>query len=329
MVYLETGSCDPTYNLAFEEYCQKKLTRFPALLLLWQNDNAVIIGRYQNAEKEVNVSAVERLGVKLVRRSTGGGAVYHDMGNLNYSFIRPIENPEQMDVHAVAKPMADALNAIGIPAELQGRNDITIGGRKISGTAQSVYRGRLLHHGTLLYDSNLGILQEVLNVDPTKLLSKGVASVRSRVANIRGAMGWDKDLAQFWAELRGAFGTLEHYEPTHAELDEIRTLQAEKYQSWDWNCGHAPKYTFFNEKRFPGGKVEVSLEVQQGRIGACRITGDFLGLVDIQGLEDALTGLQHNLGSVREALGRIPLSLYLGSVGAEELMMCMFESMLT
>ena len=169
--YLETESHDPAYNLAFEEYCLQELTQYNKILLLWQNAKAVIIGRYQNWQNEVDEEAVRRLGVKVIRRSTGGGAVYHDLGNLNYSFITPAPDLATLNLATVAAPLLSALQKMGIQATAQGRNDIVLDGRKISGTAQSLRRNRLLHHGTLLFDSDLTMLDTVLRADPTKLIS--------------------------------------------------------------------------------------------------------------------------------------------------------------
>jgi lipoate-protein ligase A len=330
MIYSETHSLDPTWNLAFEEYCMTELTQFPRIMLLWQNDNAIIIGRYQNAENEVNIEAVQKLGVKVVRRSTGGGTVYHDLGNLNYSFIYPIEGLGKIDVSVFAKPMVRALNKIGVPAEIQGRNDIVIEGKKVSGTAQRYHQGRLLHHGTLLFDSNLDVLQTVLKVDASKIASKGVASVRSRVTNIKEHLPEGKfaDVHAFWKALLEAFSEEEEitpYELTPAMLVDIKTLQGTKYRSWDWNIGSAPAFEYNNSRRFSSGKLEIHVNVKHGLIQACKISGDFLGLVALDELEGALVGVRYDATHIVQALQPVDLAMFLGNITIEEFIECMFE----
>ena len=182
--YLETGQTDPAYNLAFEEYVLLN-KREGDLLILWQNDNAVIVGRNQNTEEEINRPFVEAHGIKVVRRITGGGAVYHDLGNLNYSFITDCGEFDHAAMAAFTWPVVAALRGLGLNAEGSGRNDITVDGRKVSGTAQRVQGGRILFHGTLLFDSDPEMVAGALRADPDKFRSKSTKSVRSRVGNIR------------------------------------------------------------------------------------------------------------------------------------------------
>lgn len=334
MIYLETQSLDPTWNLAFEEYCLKELRQFNRILLLWQNANAVIIGHYQNAEKEIDLDAVEKYGAQVVRRSSGGGTVYHDLGNLNYSFIYPIEGLKKLDISVYAAPMATALQRIGIPVKVQGRNDLTLDGKKISGTAQRIHKGRLLHHGTLLFDSNLDILESVLQVDSSKVASKGIASVRSRVTNIKEHLpeGQFNDIQAFWQALLAAFAedeTITPYQPTPSMLAEVKALQESKYQSWDWNVGRAPAFEYNNSKRFPGGKLEIHVDVKKGIIRECEISGDFLGVLDLDDLEVTLQGTKYSAQHVRQALGTLDLPLFLGNITVDEFIQCMFEDMFT
>ena len=269
MIYIETHSTDPTWNLAFEEYCLRELVQFERILLLWQNDNAIIIGRYQNAESEINLEAARSLDTKIVRRPSGGGAVYHDLGNLNYTFIYPIDGLNRLDISVYAGPMVKALNQIGVPAEIKGRNDLLLEGKKISGTAQRIQKGRLMHHGTLLYDSDLDSLESVLQVDKAKVASKGIASIRSRVTNIKDYLpeGRFKDVKAFWQALLDAFDEeepLTRFELTPEMLVEVEKLQKEKYQSWDWNFGKAPAFEYKNSQRYPFGKLEIQANIKKG-----------------------------------------------------------------
>ncbi len=328
MLYMETNSLDPTWNLALEEAAQE-WDQNEEIMMLWQNDNAIIVGRYQNAEKEINFDAANRLGVKVVRRSTGGGTVYHDLGNLNYSFIRPVDYTKKLEMTALSKPMEQALNFMGIPALAQGRNDITLEGKKISGTAQRIHSNRLLHHGTLLFDSNLDVLMSVLNVDPTKIISKGINSVRSRVTNIREHVSPEQfpDMKTFWSGLIDAFAKespLTRVDPPAELLDKARFLQETKYQTWEWNFGSAPAFQYRNTKRYPGGNLEIDINVENGLISQCRICGDFLGLVELDELENSFIGLKFSETDVLKKLQAVDLSPYLGSITAEEVVDCLF-----
>ena len=325
MIYIQTHSVDPAWNLAAEEYVQKRLTQFPEIFMFWQNDNAIIVGRYQNAAKEINTDAADELGVKIVRRSTGGGTVYHDLGNLNYSLITPCPDPASMDKKELSAPIVRALQNIGIDAILSGRNDILLEGRKISGTAQSLSRGRLLHHGTLLFDSDLNILAKVLHPDKKKLMSKSISSVRSRVANIKEVTGTGDSITEFRNKLLKQFEPYEEYVLTDSDKKEIDELRRTKYDSWDWNTGAEPAFEYKNEKRFPGGTLCLDFNVTKGIITSIRITGDFLGVSDISGLEERLRGTRYDPSAVLNVLDSPDTGLYLGSIGAEEFTDCMFS----
>ncbi|QRN83389.1 lipoate--protein ligase [Chloroflexota bacterium] len=330
MIYIETNSTDPTWNLAFEEYCLRELVQFERILLLWQNDNAIIIGRYQNAESEINLEAARTLDTKIVRRPSGGGAVYHDMGNLNYTFIYPIDGLNRQDISVYAEPMVKALNRIGVPAEIKGRNDLLLDGKKISGTAQRIQKGRLMHHGTLLYDSNLDSLEGVLQVDKAKVASKGIASIRSRVTNIKEYLpeGQFEDVQAFWRALLDAFSEeepLTPFELTDEMLAEVEKLQKEKYQSWEWNFGNAPAFEYKNSQRYPFGKLEIQANIKKGLIEECKISGDFMGMADLDPLEEALMGVRYAPEDVRKVLDDLELSLYLGGITTDEFIQCLFE----
>lgn len=317
--YLETGSNDPAFNLAFEEYVLNHRT-CGSYLILWQNENAVIIGRNQNAEAEIDRAFIEQHGIQVVRRNTGGGAVYHDLGNLNYSFITDAAVAESRSTTQFTAPVVRALQHLGLDAEASGRNDILVSGHKVSGTAQQLLKGRILHHGTLLFDSDPGMIAGALNPDPTKFRSKSIQSVRSRVGNIRSALPQDMDMAAFWAYLKTALAQ-DGILPTFLsgdELAQIRVLKEEKYDTWQWNFGKSPKFSTCCKQRFAGGLLEIHLEVAEGKIAEIEILGDFLALTDLAPLKNALVGCPYQEEAICTVLDHFDLCEHLGSISREE-----------
>lgn len=324
--YLETGSTDPAFNLAFEEYVLRN-RKVGNYLILWQNRNAVIIGRNQNAEAEINRSFVEQHDIKVIRRNTGGGAVYHDIGNLNYSFITDAAAPESCNAGQFTAPVVQALQRLGLDAQSSGRNDILVSGRKVSGTAQQLLGGRILHHGTLLFDSNPDMIVGALNPDPTKFQFKGVQSVRSRVGNIRSALCADMDIEAFWSYLKTALSH-DGITPTSLssdELAEIYKLQAAKYDTWEWNFGKSPKFHTCCKQRHPEGLLEIHMDVAEGNIAGIQILGDFLALTDLQPLENALTGCPYKEDSVLRILSELDLRDFLGGITREAFSATLFN----
>lgn len=327
VIYAETGSTDPAFNLAFEEFI---LTGKIAgdYLMLWQNENTVVVGRNQLSAAEIDESFVRSHGITVVRRMTGGGAVYHDLGNLNYSFITDLGNAEELSIEKFARPVCAALEKLGVKAELSGRNDILAEGKKVSGVAQRIYKGRILHHGTLLFDSSPDMIAGALRADPEKFRAKSASSVRSRVGNIRQLLPVDMSIDQFWqAILRELSGEgFVRFEPTAAELREIERLAEEKYRSWDWNFGQSPRYGFENSLRFPGGRLHVSMDVEKGIIKRIAFSGDYMALSDDTGVLEALIGLPHERSAIEQALNELgeELRLSFGSISAGEIASAMF-----
>lgn len=337
MIYLQNNSLDPYFNLALEEIFLTRpnagessgdapnsplfneLTDEP-ILLLWQNAPTVVVGGRQNTLEEINLAFIEERKINVVRRTTGGGAVYHDLGNLNYSFIvpdatrlasppanaLPVGNlpintqprvPTLTDsFRLLSQPVVDTLRSWNLPAELSGRNDITIDGRKVSGSAQARKNGKTLHHGTLLFNSNLDDVAAALNVDPEKFRSKAVASVRSRVANIAEFLpSNERDglIERFKADLLSRLQKTQNVvkrEITESELAQIRKLRDEKYATWEWNFGASPRFQFRSSRRFDWGKFELAFDVVRGRIERAQIFGDFFALDDLSPLLTRLIG---------------------------------------
>lgn len=323
LIPIENPSTDPPFNLAFEEYVHRRLPTENDYLVLWQNAPAVIVGRFQNTIEEVNQDYVDGHGVAVVRRRSGGGAVYHDLGNLNFTLVVRSE-AERNSFERFLAPIAATLRRLGVPVERTSRNDLSVEGHKFSGNAQYIQGGRMMHHGTILFDANLDDVQLALHVDPEKVESHGVKSVRSRVTNLRPYLpaGFTLDdlrlqlIAGIAQEYGGVGRTVQLAAP---ELEEVRRLREERYATWEWNYGDSPRFTLQRRQRFAYGTVDVRLDVERGRIAGCRIYGDFFGQRDIAELESAIQGSRHRRDDVQAALGALPVEEYLGGVGREEL----------
>lgn len=318
MHYMETGSTDPAYNLAFEQYVLEN--RFSgSYVILWQNDNTIVIGRNQNTLQEINRQYVEEKGIRVVRRMTGGGAVYHDLGNLNYSYITDYD--ENVGMEAFNAPVCSALRKLGLNAESSGRNDITVDGKKVSGVAQRITGNRILHHGCILFSADTSVLSGALNADPEKFTSKSVKSVSSRVANIsdllQNKIGMDEFKECVRNELLGSGA--EKVTLSASETERILELAEKKYCSWEWNYGHSPEYTFHNRKRFPGGSVEVYLNVKSGIITDAVFFGDFMAQKDCAAASEALKGVRFSREEIQKALKLSDFDKMFGGITAENI----------
>jgi lipoate-protein ligase A len=314
MEYLLLDTHDPALNLATEERLFETLDPAGAgLFLLWRNGPSVIVGRHQCTAEEIDADFVARENLPVVRRNTGGGAVYHDLGNVNFSFLVPTGASKAMDFSRYMEPVRLALQDIGVEARITGRNDMEIEGRKISGSAQLVRGGKTLHHGTLLVDVDLERMAQALAVDPEKIRSKGVASLRARVDTI--AAHWPADttmemlqdaLVARCADAPGRF--------TREDQDAAEALAQAKYRQWDWNYGASPPYTERIQHRFPWGKVDVRLDVERGTITACRIFGDFFALAPMGELEERLAGSPRDPEALAPILETLPWRRWFGEV---------------
>ena len=283
--YINT-STDPYFNLAAEQYLLD--TEDGQIFLLWRNDKAVIIGRNQNAYAEIDRAYVKEHNIAVVRRLTGGGAVFHDLGNVNFTFISPKSEDDLLDFSHFCAPVVAALQKLGIPAELSGRNDMTVNGRKFSGNAACVYNGKSMHHGTLLFSADLSDVEGALNVDPEKMQSKGIKSVRSRVCNLKEYLP-DLDVIRFFDYLKSEIAPDASYF-SDGQIKEIQKLKDEKYGTWEWNYGVSKQYAKTVKKRYPFGSVEVSYTAENGILTDVKISGDYFGASPTKELEEKLTG---------------------------------------
>lgn len=324
MKYLTNLSNDPKYNLAFEEYCFKNLPNDEEYVILWINGPSIIIGKNQNALEEINKEYVDENNIEVVRRVTGGGAVYHDLGNLNYSIIKNDEGKGKIDFGMINIPILKSLEKLGLKTELSGRNDITLDGKKISGIAQSIYKNRILNHGAILFDVDLTVLSDALNVKQDKIQSKGIKSVKSRVTNIRPYLKKDIDVMEFKESLLESMfeyegAKLEEYILSEEQKREIDKLYETKYSTWEWNYGKAPKFNFKNYKRFPVGSIDIRLMVNHGLIEDITIYGDFFGSLDVKELEDKLKASKYQANHIRGILEKEPIDKYFGQIQLKDL----------
>ncbi|MBH9966465.1 lipoate--protein ligase [Rossellomorea oryzaecorticis] len=322
MLFIDNkGITDPRINLAIEEYALKNLDINESYLLFYINEPSIIIGKNQNTIEEINTEYVEKEGLHVVRRLSGGGAVYHDLGNLNFSFITKDDGESFHNFKKFTEPVVKALNKLGVNAELSGRNDLMAEGRKISGNAQFSTKGRMFSHGTLLFDSEMENVVSALKVKKDKIESKGIKSIRSRVANISEFLSEKMTIEEFRSTLLDYIfdgSDVEEYVLTEEDWKNINELSKERYQNWDWNYGKSPKFNLQHSHRFPVGGIDVRLEVNKGVIENCKIYGDFFGVGNVEDVEEKLTGTRYERKEIAQALEGIEIQHYFGKITKEE-----------
>ncbi|WP_317855885.1 lipoate--protein ligase [Chakrabartyella piscis] len=320
MIFINVKNTDPTYNLALEQFVFDELDQEQDYFMLWQNDNAIIVGKNQNAFAEINHTKVEAAGTKVVRRLSGGGAVYHDMGNINFTFIVDAKGQSELDMKLFCKPVVDLIQSLGAPAEVSGRNDILIDGKKISGNAQYINKGRVMHHGTIMFDSNLDLVAAILNVQGDKYISKATKSVRSRVTNVKDYIQTPISVEEFKTKLaKYIVGDTQPLELTEAQEKRLREIQKERYSQWDWNYGKQSTYELVKERRFEGcGRIEAHMNTQDGVIEKLKFYGDFFGMDDVEGLCERLVGVELKRECLQKALDEKILTRYFHGITLDE-----------
>jgi lipoate-protein ligase A len=306
MRYIEGINNRSDFNLAMEQYVFDYMPRSDSYFLLWQNAPSVIIGKYQNAYEEVNNGYITEHNIPVIRRLSGGGAVYHDLGNINYTFIVDGNIKDKSDLDLFCEPLIATLAKFGIKAEISGRNDITIDGMKISGTARYNKENRIMHHGTILYDANLEIMPKILCPSKGKMASKGIKSVRSRVTNIKEYMDVQLPTKAFCDVYRQQvfdYSDVSEIKFTEQDLKNIEEIRRERYGSWEWNWGESPKSSIVKEEYIPDvGKIKVYMEIVDGKIKECSFYGDFFGQGPSSELIDRLIGCSLNKNDLLNAL---------------------------
>ncbi|GAB6258317.1 lipoate--protein ligase [Peribacillus sp. NPDC101481] len=325
MLFIDNkGITDPRINLAIEEYALKHLNIDETYLLFYINRPSIIIGRNQNTIEEINSDYVDGNGITVVRRLSGGGAVYHDLGNLNFSFITRDDGDSFHNFKKFTQPVVETLEKLGIHAELSGRNDILAEGKKISGNAMFSTKGRMFSHGTLLFQSEMDHIVSALKVKKDKIESKGIKSIRSRVGNIADFLKEPMSVEEFRSFLlQNIFkesGKVTEYVLTETDWEKIHEISEERYQNWEWNYGKSPKFNLQNSHRFPVGSVDIRLEVNRGIIENCKIYGDFFGVGEVTDIEQKLTGIRYEKEAISRVLDEIDVRHYFGNVTKEEIL---------
>lgn len=326
MLIIKRHNTNPYFNLATEEYVLKNFT--DDSFMLWRNEPSIIVGKHQNTLAEINLDYVNANNIKIVRRLSGGGAVFHDLGNINFTFISKGDHHTLVDFRKFTEPILEVMQKLGIEARFEGRNDLTIDGRKFSGNAEHVFKDRVLHHGTLLFSAMMTDLSGALNVDPSKFSDKAVKSVRSRVTNISEHLTEPMEIEDFMELVRNhvkeKYPNALTIELSNTDHQYIEQLVKEKYSTWDWNFGYSPKYNFKKQIKTNGGHIEMNLQVENGFILEAKIFGDYFNKLSSSEIEMALIGLPHTEVAIRQKLSTIEIGDYFTHVSLNEFISIFF-----
>ncbi|MBE6164852.1 MAG: lipoate--protein ligase [Streptococcus gallolyticus] len=329
MKYIVNNSHNPAYNVALEAYAFRELLAEDELFILWINEPTIVIGKHQNAIEEINKTYTDEHGIHVVRRLSGGGAVYHDLNNLNYTIISNKSQEGAFDFKTFSQPVIETLADLGVTATFTGRNDLEIDGKKFCGNAQAYYKGRMMHHGCLLFDVDMTVLGNALQVSKDKIESKGVKSVRARVTNILDELPEKMTVEVFSNQLlnkmKEFYPDMTEYVFSDDELKNIQALADQQFGTWDWTYGKAPEYTIKRSVRYPAGKITTYANVEKSVIKGMKLYGDFFGIKDVADIEQALIGLRYEYPDVLAKLQTIDTTQYFTNITPQEIAKAIVE----
>ncbi|MEG1498327.1 MAG: lipoate--protein ligase [Bacteroidales bacterium] len=327
MIILSRKQTNPYFNIAAEEFMLKHLKE--DCFALWRNEPCVIVGKHQNTLAEIDDIYIKEHDIPVIRRLSGGGAVFHDLGNICFTFVKNTSQTKAADFTSFIEPILSFLQQLKVDARFEGRNDLTIAGKKFSGNADCLWQGRILHHGTLLYSSQIADMSPCLKVNPLKFEGKAVQSVRSRITNISEHLQQVLPVETFIALLEKYVASISPNADfrtfSNLEIKEIEKLAQEKYNTWKWNYGHSPRYEL--EKLIhtaKGGNIESHLRVKDGMVVEVQFYGDYFFTLETSELAQKLIGIPHQKEKVMEVLKTQDLDAYFTNVTAEELLSVLF-----
>ena len=330
MIYHVSNTNDTAFNIALEEYCFKNLRDQDEIFLLWINQPSIIVGKYQNTIEEINTEYTREHGINVIRRISGGGAVYHDLNNLNYTIIsNKDKGKEGFDFKEFSKPIIDTLAELGVKAEFTGRNDLEIDGQKFCGNAQAYIKDRVMHHGCLLFNVEFSALANALKVSKDKIESKGVKSVRARVTNILPHLKEQITVNEFADKILGYMKkhnpNMTKYKFSEEEIEKIKE-RAEYKRSWEWNYGESPEYNISRSHRFPKGKIEIYANVINSKIASIKFYGDFFGKnEELTDIENLLVDVKYTPEDVKKALENVEINNYFAGFTLDEIVEAIVE----